>query len=67
MYAVHMVKDSYDIKNNPRVRLRYPTLYEEVVNQDMATKAPLYELSTRAYCEYKRYVDDRDIDYISKQ
>jgi hypothetical protein len=60
-----MVKDSHDIRNNPRVKMRYPALYEEVDRHDKESTDDSYHLSTKAFCEYKRYVNDRDIGYLS--
>jgi hypothetical protein len=65
MHLVHMVKDSYDIKNNSRVKMRYPALFEEVSRHDKESDDDSYHLSTKAFCEYKRYVNDRDIGYLS--
>ena len=65
MYSVQMIKDRYDIINNPRVKMRYPVLHEEVIAHDKTSHSSWYSLSAKAFCEYKRYVDDRDIGYIS--
>lgn len=65
MYSVQMVKDHYDIIHNPRVKVKYPVLHEEVINHDKESQSSWYSLSGPAFNEYKRYVDDRDIGYIS--
>lgn len=64
MFSVQMVKDSYDIKHNGQVRVKYPTLYEEVLRHDNESHSSWYRLSTKAFCEYQKYIEDRDIDYI---
>jgi hypothetical protein len=65
MYSVQMIKDHYDIINNPKVKTRYPVLHEEVITQDKASHSSWYSLSAKAFSEYKLYVDDRDIGYFS--
>jgi hypothetical protein len=65
MYSVQMVKDHYDIIHNPRVKVKYPILHEEVTRHDKSSHSSWYNLSGEAFSEYRRYVEDRDIGYIS--
>ena len=64
MYSVQMVRDNYDIKNNPKVKGKYPLLYEEVCRHDKDSNSSWYNLSGKAFSEYQTYVTDRDIDYL---
>ena len=64
MHSVQMVKDNYDIKHNPKVKEKYPLLYEEVVRHDEESFSSWYNLSNKAYWEYLEYMDDRDIGYV---
>jgi hypothetical protein len=47
------------------VKTRYPVLHEQVITHDKARHSSWYSLSAKAFSEYKRYVDDRDIGYFS--
>lgn len=64
MYSVQMVRDYYDIINNPKVKSKYPILHEEVVRHDKDSHSSWYSLSGQAFAEYQKYVKDSDIDYI---
>ena len=63
--SVQMVSDNYDIKQNPKVRERYPQLYEEVIKHDRLSSSSWYNLSETAYKEYLSYREDEEIGYVS--
>ena len=63
--SVQMRRDNYDIKNNPKVREKYPLLYAEVLAHDRDSGSSWYDLSMKAYWEYLEYMDDKDICYVS--
>jgi hypothetical protein len=63
--SVQMVHDNYDIKHNPKVREKYPLLYDEVLKHDKLVSSSWYDLSMKAYWEYLEYMDDKDIGYVS--
>lgn len=64
MYSVQMVRDHYDIVNNPKVKSKYPILHEEVCRHDRDSHSSWYSLSGQAFDEYQKYVKDSDIDYF---
>lgn len=67
MNSVQMVNDNYDIKNNPKVRRLYPTLYAEVIAHDKDLFSSWYDLSNEAFEEYQAYKKNKDIGYVSKE
>lgn len=64
-YSVQLARDNHDIKVNPAVREKYPTLYTEVVDHDRDSFSSWYNFSQKAFDEYRIYVEDKDIPYIS--
>ena len=64
MNSVQMVNDNYDIIHNPQVKEKYPSLHKEVINHDKVTMSSWYDLSDKAYEEYRQYVDDNSIEYL---
>ena len=65
MREVQMIQDNYDIIHNPKVKEKYPQLYDEVVEHDRFSKSFWYKLSDKAYEEYEKYTEDNSIGYIN--
>ena len=65
MYSVQMAIDNYDVLHNPKVREKYPILYTEVFRHDRISNSSWYNFSYSAYEEYLKYIDDKDIGYVS--
>ncbi len=65
IHSVQLVTDNYDIQHNPNVRLKYPSLYREVMEHDSKLTSSWYDLSETAYNEYLEYFFDIGIGYIS--
>lgn len=63
MNHVQMVNDNYDIIHNPKVKEKYPTLYQEVIEHDKVSMSSWYDLTDKAYEEYLLYSDDKEIGY----
>ena len=63
-HTVQMVCDNYDVLHNPKVKEKYPTLYEEVYQHDKVSLSSWYTLSDEAYHEFKKYVVDDSISYF---
>lgn len=61
---VQMIKDNYDIIHNPKVKAKYPKLFEEVLNHDKVSRSSWYDLSEEAGIEYNIYLKDNDIGYV---
>ena len=59
-----MVRDNYDVIHNPKVREKYPELYNEVCEHDKLSKSSWYDLSEVAHDEYEKYIRDIDIGYV---
>ena len=64
--CIQMVHDNYDITHNPKVKEKYPLLYEEIVKHDKLVSSSWYNLSMKAYWEYLEYIDGRGIGYVSQ-
>ena len=64
-HSVLIQRDDYDITRNPKVRDKYPTLYQEVLEHDKNNTSSWYHLTPKAYDEWCAYVDDQTIDYMS--
>ena len=64
MNSVQMVNDNYDIIHNPKVKEKYSLLYKEVSDHDKISMSSWYDLSDKAYEEYRQYVDDSSIGYL---
>jgi len=67
IYIVQMVIENYDILQNPIVRTKYPTLYEEVKKHDEISSSSEYNLSEKAYMEYQKFSEDIDINYAEQE
>ncbi len=63
-HHVQMVHDNYDVIHNPNVKQKYPTLYKEVMEHDHVSTSSWYDLTTEAYKEYQRYIEDENIGYV---
>lgn len=63
-HTVQMVCDHYDVLHNPKVKEKYPTLYEEVYQHDKVSLSSWYTLSDEAYHEFKKYIVDDSISYF---
>ena len=63
MFHQQIVRDNYDILNNPKVKERYPNLYKEVLEHDKISISSWYEFTSTAYEEYQAYKLDDSIDY----
>ncbi len=63
--SVQMVTQNFDIKENPAVRNKYPTLYAEVVRHDLDSFSSWYELTVEAHEEWLRYIADDTIPFYS--
>lgn len=61
--CVRMPHDSFDIIRNPRVREKYPALYDTVVQHNRAKVKSIYNLTAQAYKEYLSYQQDYSIGY----
>lgn len=61
---VQIAIDNYDIKQNPKVKEKYPTLYKEVVEHDRVSTSSWYDLSYKACKEYNEYIKDESIGYV---
>lgn len=64
MAHVQMVNDNYDIIHNPKVKTKYPTLYQEVIDHDKISMSSWYDLSEQAHKEYVEYINDKSIGYV---
>ena len=64
LYHIQMVNDNYDIIHNPKVKEKYPTLYQEVIEHDKVSKSSWYDLSEGAYLEHQVYIHDEEIGYV---
>ena len=62
MYCQQIVRDNYDILNNPKVKERYPNLYKEVLEHDKVSTSSWYDFTSTAYEEYQAYRLDVTID-----
>lgn len=60
-----IVRDNYDIVNNPKVKEKYPTLYREVLEHDRVNTSSWYDLTPKAYTEFQEYSQDKSIGYMS--
>ena len=56
-----IVRDNYDILNNPKVKEKYPTLYKEVLEHDRVSTSSWYDFTTTAYEEFQKYSQDTSI------
>ena len=63
-FSVQMISDNYDVKHNPKVKEKYPHLYEEVVFHDLISNGSWYNLTEEAYREYQDYRVDKEIGYV---
>lgn len=61
MKQVQLVYDNYDILHNPKVKEKYPKLYEEVINNDRISNSSWCDLTEEAYKEYLLYSEDMEI------
>ena len=64
MKSIQIRKDNFDIKNNPKVKDKYPELYAQIMRHDKDSFSSWYELTDDAYEEYMDYLQDYDIGYI---
>lgn len=62
-HHVSIVTDNYDVLHNPKVKEKYPTLYQEVYDHDKVSFSSWYDLSNAAYDEWLRYLQDNSIGY----
>lgn len=58
-----IVRDNYDILNNPKVKEKYPTLYKEVLEHDKVSTSSWYDFTPIAYEEFQKYSLDNSIGY----
>ena len=65
LYPKQIARDNYDITHNPNVKVKYPTLYKEVVEHDKVSTSSWYDLSFGAYSEFQEYIQDKSIGYVS--
>lgn len=65
LYPKQIARDNYDITHNPNVKVKYPTLYKEVVEHDKVSTSSWYDLSFGAYSEFQEYIQDKNIGYVS--
>lgn len=56
--SVQMLDDNWIIKNNPQLRFFYPRLYKEIVEHDRVSHSSWYDLSEKAYEEYRNYLEE---------
>ena len=61
--CVRMLHDGFDIIRNPKVKEKYPALYDTVVQHDRAKTKPYYNLTAQAHKEYLAYQQDYSIGY----
>ena len=64
LHHVQMVNDNYDIIHNPKVKEKYPELYQEVIEHDKISSSSWYNLTDEAYKEYQEYAQDESIGYV---
>ena len=57
-YEIQMAHDNHVIKNDPKVRERYPALYAAVVSHDRVSQSSWYTLSDEAFRQYQAYCEE---------
>jgi hypothetical protein len=65
LHHVQMVNDNYDIIHNPKVKEKYPKLYQEVIEHDRISTSSWYDLTDEAHQEYAEYSQDKSIGYVN--
>lgn len=65
MKCIQLAHDNYDIKQNSKVREKYPLLYQEVLEHDKVSTSSWYSISERAFKEYIKYYNDTQIGYVN--
>lgn len=61
---VRIINNNYDITHNPKVKAKYPALYNAVQQHDRVSKGIVYTLGRKAYEEYLRYQMDHSVGYV---
>ncbi|MBO5425286.1 MAG: hypothetical protein J6A25_07215 [Lachnospiraceae bacterium] len=64
--SVQLLVDNYDIENNPKVREKYPMLYNAVINQT-PDKNSYYDFTQEEYEQWCEYREDQSLGYMRKK
>jgi len=62
--TVYIINNNYDITHNPKVKAKYPALYNAVLRHDRVSKSIVYNLGRKAYEEYLKYQMDHSLGYV---
>jgi hypothetical protein len=64
--SVQLLTDNYDILNNPKVKEKYPVLYNAIANQT-PDRNSYYNFTQEEYEQWCTYREDQTIGYVRKK